>query len=91
MKTLFPINKVIKVLQSMMSGDVSINDYITKHSEYLIEEDRMHKEFQEMSKEIHMSLADAKSVITEEKQKTAILICYKSIFSSCMIKLEIDK
>jgi len=82
MKALFLINKVVKVLLRMVNGRVSINDYITKHSEYLIEEDRMHKEFQEMSKEIHVSLADAKSMITEEKQKTAILICYKSIFSS---------
>jgi len=82
MKRLFSFNIVNKRLHRVVNGKVSINDYITNHSQYLAEENREHKEFQEMSKEIQVELAEANSIITEEKQKTTILICYKSIFSS---------
>jgi len=87
MKILFSINKLIKVLLGTVNGRVSINDYITKHSEYLMEENRMHIEFQEISKEIHVELVDAKNLITKEKQKTVILICYKNILSNLYQKL----
>jgi len=81
MKSLFSFITGAKGLRRRVNGKVSISDYVTKHSEYLIEENRAHKEFQELSKEIQVELANAKGIITEEKQKTAILICYKNIFS----------
>jgi|GEM_PF-2672523 len=87
MKILFSINKV---LQRIVSGKVGISDYVTKYSEYLIEENRDHREFQELSKEIEMELVEANSIITEEKQKSVILICYKSIFSSMYHQTEIE-
>jgi len=90
MKTLFPINKVVKVLLRTIKGEISIDDYIAKHSNNLMEERRAHKEFQEMSKEIQVAIADANSMIIEEQLKRGVLIQYRSIFYNLQQQTEID-
>ena len=72
---------MVKVLLRTINGKMSMDDYITKYSNYLLEESRTHKEFQEMSKEIHVAIADANSMITEEQLKRDVLFQYRGVFS----------
>jgi len=82
MNVLGSFSKLVLGLQNIVKGKMGEDSYSTKYSQYLVKENRVHKEFQELSDEINVEIATANNIIKEGKQKIDILMCYKKIFSS---------